>query len=301
MNSSQRLAESFETALRHGDGRAIAVELARTMWWCASIFIPPSSPARFAATRWPSWSRVFSRSTARWAPAPSATGLGAISSSSTRSASSRFRSCPRVRRDPRLGPAQPVLLPAAAKSRQARGLRRRQALRQAPRARAEPDPRRLGRRENSIHLLVRPRQADGARACVRGDHSKPRRRYRETDSVMVREELAKYLNNKPCPECGGTRLRREARFVKVGEGGYARSDLRGFRAATQGDDGVLPGVEARRLESRNRRPHRQGNREPAAVPEQRRPRLPGARPPRPKRSRAASRSASGLPRRSGRV
>ncbi|MFO1303475.1 MAG: excinuclease ABC subunit UvrA [Burkholderiales bacterium] len=49
------------------------------------------------------------------------------------------------------------------------------------------------------------------------------RRYRETDSVMVREELAKYLNNKPCPECDGTRLRREARFVKVGEGGTARA------------------------------------------------------------------------------
>ena len=48
------------------------------------------------------------------------------------------------------------------------------------------------------------------------------RRYRETDSVMVREELAKYLNNKPCPECNGTRLKREARFVKVGEGDYAR-------------------------------------------------------------------------------
>ena len=42
------------------------------------------------------------------------------------------------------------------------------------------------------------------------------RRYRETDSVMVREELAKYLNNKPCPECEGARLRREARHVFVG-------------------------------------------------------------------------------------
>src|SRR5258706_12454898 len=42
------------------------------------------------------------------------------------------------------------------------------------------------------------------------------RRYRETDSIMVREELAKYLNNKPCPECAGTRLRKEARHVKVG-------------------------------------------------------------------------------------
>jgi len=42
------------------------------------------------------------------------------------------------------------------------------------------------------------------------------RRYRETDSVMVREELAKYLNAKPCPECAGTRLRREARYVFIG-------------------------------------------------------------------------------------
>ncbi len=42
------------------------------------------------------------------------------------------------------------------------------------------------------------------------------RRYRETDSVMVREELAKYLNNKPCPECAGARLRREARHVFIG-------------------------------------------------------------------------------------
>ena len=41
------------------------------------------------------------------------------------------------------------------------------------------------------------------------------RRYKETDSVMVREELSKYLTNKPCPECHGTRLRREARHVKV--------------------------------------------------------------------------------------
>src|SRR5690606_20718115 len=43
------------------------------------------------------------------------------------------------------------------------------------------------------------------------------RRYKETDSVMVREELAKYLNNKPCPECAGTRLRREARHVHIGD------------------------------------------------------------------------------------
>ncbi|TMS57260.1 excinuclease ABC subunit UvrA [Imbroritus primus] len=49
------------------------------------------------------------------------------------------------------------------------------------------------------------------------------RRYRETDSIAVREELAKYQNNRPCPSCEGTRLRREARHVKVGEGEQARA------------------------------------------------------------------------------
>ncbi len=45
------------------------------------------------------------------------------------------------------------------------------------------------------------------------------RRYKETDSSMVREELAKYQNNKPCPQCEGARLRTEARHVRVGEAG----------------------------------------------------------------------------------
>ncbi|WP_439520998.1 excinuclease ABC subunit UvrA [Hydrogenophaga sp.] len=44
------------------------------------------------------------------------------------------------------------------------------------------------------------------------------RRYRETDSVAVREELARYRAVQPCPDCGGSRLRREARYVFVGEG-----------------------------------------------------------------------------------
>jgi excinuclease ABC subunit A len=42
------------------------------------------------------------------------------------------------------------------------------------------------------------------------------RRYHETDSTTVREELAKYLNSQTCPSCMGTRLRTEARHVKVG-------------------------------------------------------------------------------------
>lgn len=43
------------------------------------------------------------------------------------------------------------------------------------------------------------------------------RRYRETDSAAVREELAKLQNNQPCPACEGSRLRREARNVMIGE------------------------------------------------------------------------------------
>lgn len=49
------------------------------------------------------------------------------------------------------------------------------------------------------------------------------RRYRETDSMAVREELARYQNNKPCPDCEGSRLRTEARHVKVGEGEMSRA------------------------------------------------------------------------------
>jgi excinuclease ABC subunit A len=39
------------------------------------------------------------------------------------------------------------------------------------------------------------------------------RRYRETESNHVREELAKYLSSQSCPDCAGTRLKRDARFV----------------------------------------------------------------------------------------
>ncbi len=41
------------------------------------------------------------------------------------------------------------------------------------------------------------------------------RRYRDTESNLVREELTAYLTSRPCVDCGGTRLRREARYVFV--------------------------------------------------------------------------------------
>jgi excinuclease ABC subunit A len=43
------------------------------------------------------------------------------------------------------------------------------------------------------------------------------RRYRETESAAVREELSKYISERPCLECGGARLNRSARNVFVGD------------------------------------------------------------------------------------
>jgi excinuclease ABC subunit A len=43
------------------------------------------------------------------------------------------------------------------------------------------------------------------------------RRYRETESAAVREELSRFLNSQPCPECAGTRLNRSARNVFIAD------------------------------------------------------------------------------------
>ena len=49
------------------------------------------------------------------------------------------------------------------------------------------------------------------------------RRYKETDSSVVREDLARLRSHHACSDCNGTRLRREARHVRVGEGDQARA------------------------------------------------------------------------------
>lgn len=43
------------------------------------------------------------------------------------------------------------------------------------------------------------------------------RRYKETESQTIREELAKYISNRPCPSCGGSRLCTTARHVYVND------------------------------------------------------------------------------------
>ena len=41
------------------------------------------------------------------------------------------------------------------------------------------------------------------------------RRYHDTDSSDVMEELARYMNTQPCPVCNGSRLKKEALFIKI--------------------------------------------------------------------------------------
>ena len=74
-------------------------------------------------------------------------------------------------------------------------------------SRGEPIEIRYGRR----HRGVRP---------FEGVIPNMERRYRETESAHVREELARYMSSRPCPDCGGRRLNRHARSVWV-----AGSDL----------------------------------------------------------------------------
>ncbi len=76
------------------------------------------------------------------------------------------------------------------------------------------------------------------------------RRFRETDSIAVRDELARYRNMQPCPDCGGSRLRSEARHVYlVDESSALLGPTQGLSkaaSATSGgtEDTPVPSVEA---------------------------------------------------------
>ncbi|NNG12983.1 MAG: excinuclease ABC subunit UvrA, partial [Halobacteria archaeon] len=69
--------------------------------------------------------------------------------------------------------------------------------------------------------VIRFRYLNERRGAVERSHpfegiiSNMQRRYRETESNVVREELARYLSTQPCPDCGGARLNLAARHVSV--------------------------------------------------------------------------------------
>ena len=217
-DAKQRLAESFETALRHADGRALAVEMdsGREHLFSAKFACPVCSYSLPELEP-----RLFSFNNPMGA-CPRCDGLGTDQLLRSQARRRFPGALARLRRDQGLGPAQPVLLPDAAVARGPLRLRSRASVRRASGSRAAGDPPRLGPREDPLHST----SASAATSTYRehpfeGVLPNLERRYRETDSVVVREELAKYLNTQPCPECDGTRL--AARSAPRQGRGQARS------------------------------------------------------------------------------
>jgi excinuclease ABC subunit A len=215
----QRLAESFETALRLADGRAIALEmdtdkahLFSSKFACpiCSYSLPELEP------------RLFSFNNPMGA-CPDCDGLGQITFF-----------------DPKRVVAHPTLSLAAGA---VKGWDRRNQfyfqMLQSLAAYYEFDidtpfeelPEKIrklilfgsGKEQIPFSYINERGRATVREHVFEGIIPNLERRYRETDSAAVREELAKYQNNQACPSCDGTRLRQEARFVRLGADGDARA------------------------------------------------------------------------------
>ena len=165
----------------------------------------------------------------------------------------------RVGRDQGLGPPQPVLLPDAPESREARRLRPRAAVFAAARSRPATGALRQRRRKDPVHVPVGTRQADGARAHVRGHHPEPR-------APVSRDRFADGPRGaRQVPELEAVpRMRRHAVAARSApreswdRRGRA-SDLRGFGPPAQGRVGLFRPPHAGQAKARNRREDHQGD------------------------------------------
>ncbi|NNM70318.1 MAG: excinuclease ABC subunit UvrA [Gallionella sp.] len=213
VESKQRLAESFETALRHADGRAVAVEMdsgrehmfsAKFACSICNYSLPELEP------------RLFSFNSPMGA-CPKCDGLGNISFF-----------------DPKRIVAFPTL---SLSSGAIKGWdRRNQFYHQLLASLAkhydfdleqsyESLPEKIqqvllygsGKEEIAFQYLNERGKPMLREHAFEGIVNNLERRYKETDSPTVREELAKYLNGCICPECKGTRLRVEARHVRIAD------------------------------------------------------------------------------------
>ena len=209
--AKQRLAESFETALRHADGRALAVEMdggrehlfsARFACPVCSYSLPELEP------------RLFSFNNPMGA-CPRCDGLGNIT----------FFDPKRVTAFPQLSLAAGAIkgwdrrnqfyFQMLASLGEQYGFDVETPFEQLPKN--IQDLVLLGSGRDKVRFLYVGERGNKYQRehPFEGILPNLERRYRETDSIVVREELAKFLANQPCPECNGTRLRREARYVFV--------------------------------------------------------------------------------------
>ncbi|MEW6314596.1 MAG: excinuclease ABC subunit UvrA [Pseudomonadota bacterium] len=207
----QRLAESFETALRHADGRALAVEMdsGREHLFSAKFACPVCSYSLPELEP-----RLFSFNNPMGA-CPECDGLGQIT----------FFDPQRIVAFPHLS-----LAAGAIKGWDSRNQFYHQMLvsiaahyrfdldkpfEKLPQAAQQIVLHGSGKEKIPFRYYDERGKATTRSHTFEGIIPSLERRYRETDSQLVREELAKYLNNKPCPSCHGTRLRLEARHVTV--------------------------------------------------------------------------------------
>ncbi len=211
-DSKQRLAESFETALRHADGRALAIEMDTNKEHLFSAkFSCPHCSYSLAELE----PRLFSFNNPLGA-CNTCDGLGQIV----------FFDPTRVVAFPHLS-----LASGAIKSWDRRNQFYFQLLTglanhygfdlEIPFEELDEDIQKIilnGSGNDKIQFIY---LNDGGRKRKQthpfeGIIPNLTRRYKETESQVVREELSKYHNSKTCPECNGTRLCQEARHVKVG-------------------------------------------------------------------------------------
>ncbi|MEW6676366.1 MAG: excinuclease ABC subunit UvrA [Pseudomonadota bacterium] len=208
----QRLAESFETALRHSDGKALAVEMdsGREMLFSAKFACPVCDYALPELEP-----RIFSFNNPMGA-CPKCDGLGQIT----------FFDPERVVAFPHMSLASGAI--KGWDRRNAFFYRMLESLAQhygfdidtpweeLPEAIRHIILHGSGRDEIAFQYL-----AEGGRKTTRkhrfdGVIPSLERRYKESESQLMREELSKFIATRPCPECGGSRLRIEARNVTIG-------------------------------------------------------------------------------------
>ena len=208
----QRLAESFETALRHSDGKAVVVEMdtGKETLFSAKFACPVCDYALPELEP-----RLFSFNNPMGA-CPRCDGLGTIT----------FFDPKRVVALPHLSLASGAI----------KGWDRRNAFfyrmleslalhygfdidtpwEQLPEKIQQVVLHGSGGEQIPFHYL-----GDGGRRVTRrhafdGVIPTLERRYRDAESQLLREELAKLIATRPCPECEGSRLRLEARHVTIG-------------------------------------------------------------------------------------
>ncbi len=144
---------------------------------------------------------------------------------------------PRGRRGQGLGPPQRLLLLDAARAwpRTTASTSTRRS-RRCPTTVREVLLQRLGRGDDRVHATVegsgKARQRSSREHPFEGILPNFERRFKETDSAAVREELARYQNAQACPTCDGTRLRREARNVFLRRHRVRRSDKAIYEIST---------------------------------------------------------------------